>query len=38
MPGEERRLQFIPAKGASAPEAAELQAALRLLNLRSSYA
>jgi beta-mannosidase len=37
MPGEERRLLFIPARGAPMPSAERLGAALRLMHLRASY-
>jgi beta-mannosidase len=37
MPGEERRLLFIPARGMPMPSAERLEAALRLLHLRASY-
>ena len=37
MPGEERRLAFIPARGSAVPSADALGAALRVLHLRSSY-
>jgi beta-mannosidase len=37
MPGEERRLAFVPARGAPEPAAGELAAALRIMHLRSSY-
>ncbi len=37
MPGEERELGFIPARGAPMPSAVGLRAALRVLHLRASY-
>jgi beta-mannosidase len=37
MPGEERRLRFLPAHGGAAPSVETLHSALRLLHLRASY-
>jgi beta-mannosidase len=37
MPGEERRLLFIPARSAPMPSAERLGAAVRLMHLRASY-
>jgi beta-mannosidase len=37
MPGEDRRVRFIPVPGAEAPNAEDLASALRVMHLRSSY-
>jgi beta-mannosidase len=37
MPGEERRLRFLPAQGEAAPSVEALGLALRILHLRASY-
>jgi beta-mannosidase len=37
MPGEERRLLFLPARGQSSPSVEATKAALRVMHLRASY-
>jgi beta-mannosidase len=37
MPGEERCLRFLPARGQSSPSAEAIKAALRIMHLRASY-